>query len=184
MRATRAIEMSTGLFVLLGFAALFFLVTQITNRDFSLNGADSGYEVVAQYENIGTLKPGAAVSMAGVTIGRVQSITFDQTIYKAVVRMRINAGYNRIPRDSDASIMTAGLLGGQYIGLTAGGSDEYLKNGDQIELVQDALVLENLINQLVATFAGKDKSADAGGSESAQPAVQPRTSAPADTTRH
>jgi len=180
MRATRAIEMSTGLFVLLGFAALFFLVTQITNRDFSLTGGDSGYEVVAQYENIGTLKPGAAVSMAGVTIGRVQSITFDQSIYKAVVRMRINSAYNHIPTDSDASIMTAGLLGGQYIGLTAGGSDEYLKNGDHIELVQDALVLENLINQLVASFASKDKSAD---TSQAAPAQSPDTQS-SDTAKH
>lgn len=167
MRATRAIEMSTGLFVLLGFASLFFLVTQITNRDFSVNG-DAGYEVQAQYENIGSLKVGAAVSMAGVTIGRVQSITFDQSIYKAVVRMKINSAYNRIPNDSDASIMTAGLLGGQYVGITAGGSEEYLKNGDRIELVQDALVLENLINQLVATFAGK--STDAKSSDETKPA--------------
>ncbi len=151
MRSTRAVELSTGLFVLLGFAALFFLVTQITNRELSING--NSYEVYAHFENIGSLKPGAAVSIAGVTVGRVESITFDQQIYKAVVRMRINSGYNKIPVDSDASIMTSGLLGGQYIGLTIGGAEEFLGNGDQIEFVQDALVLENLINQLVATFS-------------------------------
>jgi phospholipid/cholesterol/gamma-HCH transport system substrate-binding protein len=151
MRSTRAVEISTGLFVLLGFAALFFLVTQITNRELSIN--NNSYEVYAHFENIGSLKPGAAVSIAGVTVGRVESITFDQQIYKAVVRMRINSSYDKIPVDSDASIMTSGLLGGQYIGLTIGGSDEYLGNGDQIEFVQDALVLENLINQLVATFS-------------------------------
>jgi phospholipid/cholesterol/gamma-HCH transport system substrate-binding protein len=137
--------------VLLGFAALFFLVTQITNRELSING--NSYEVYAHFENIGSLKPGAAVSIAGVTVGRVESITFDQQIYKAVVRMRINSHYNKIPTDSDASIMTSGLLGGQYIGLTIGGAEEYLGNGDRIEFVQDALVLENLINQLVATFS-------------------------------
>jgi phospholipid/cholesterol/gamma-HCH transport system substrate-binding protein len=152
MRSTRAVELSTGLFVLLGFAALFFLVTQITNRELSING-NSSYEVYAHFENIGSLRPGAAVSIAGVTVGRVESITFDQQIYKAVVRMRINSQYDKIPVDSDASIMTSGLLGGQYIGLTIGGADEYLRNGDQIEFVQDALVLENLINQLVATFS-------------------------------
>src|SRR3990170_6364411 len=144
MGSTRAVEISTGLFVLLGFASLFFLVTQITNRELSVNGGS--YEVTAQFENVGSLKPGAAVSMAGVTVGRVDSIVFDQNVYKAVVRMRIASEFNRIPADSDASIMTSGLLGGQYIGITAGGAEEFLKNGDRIDLVQDALVLENLIN--------------------------------------
>jgi len=157
MRATRAVEISTGLFVLLGFAALFFLVTQITNRELSVNG--NSYEVTAQFENIGSLKPGAAVSMAGVTIGRVQSISFDQQVYKAVVSMRIASRYDRIPVDSDASIMTSGLLGGQYVGITAGGAEEFLKQGDRIEFVQDAFVLENLINQLFATFSRRDNGA-------------------------
>jgi phospholipid/cholesterol/gamma-HCH transport system substrate-binding protein len=136
--------------VLLGFAALGFLVTQITNRELSVNG--NSYRVQAQFENIGSLKVGAAVSMAGVTVGRVESINFDQEVYKAVVQMQINSKFDRIPKDSDASIMTAGLLGGQYIGITAGGDEEFLRNGDRITFVQDALVLENLINQLVATF--------------------------------
>lgn len=156
MRSNRAVEVSTGLFVLLGFAALFFLVTQITNRELSTNGGS--YAVQAQFENIGTLKEGAAVSMAGVTIGRVQSIRFDQSVYKAVVDMRISSEFDRIPIDSDASIMTAGLLGGQYIGITAGGSEEFLKSGSRIEFVQDALVLENLINQLVASFNRRSDS--------------------------
>ena len=151
---TRTVEISTGLFVLLGFASLFFMVTQITNRELTVNGGGT-YEVTAQFENIGSLKPGAAVSMAGVTVGRVDTITFDQNVYKAVVKMKIAADYNRIPSDSDASIMTAGLLGGQYIGITAGGAEDFLKNGDRITLVQDALVLENLINSLAASFAGK-----------------------------
>jgi phospholipid/cholesterol/gamma-HCH transport system substrate-binding protein len=152
MRSSRAVEISTGSFVLLGFAALFFLVTQITNREFSVGG--NSYDLEAQFENIGSLKVGAAVSMAGVTVGRVDSIVFDQDIYKAVVRMKISSEFDRLPKDSDASIMTAGLLGGQYVGITAGGDPEYLKNGDRIEFVQDALVLENLINQLVASFGG------------------------------
>jgi phospholipid/cholesterol/gamma-HCH transport system substrate-binding protein len=163
MRSTRTVEVSTGLFVLLGFAALFFLVTQITHRELSIKG--SSYEVMAQFENVGSLKPGAAVSMAGVTVGRVDSIVFDQQVYKAVVRMRINSQYNRIPKDSDASIMTSGLLGGQYIGITAGGSDEFLKGGDRIELVQDALVLENLINQLVATMSRRGDDTSSKGTQ-------------------
>jgi phospholipid/cholesterol/gamma-HCH transport system substrate-binding protein len=153
MRSTRTVEISTGLFVMLGFAALFFMVTQITNRELSVDGAS--YDVTAQFENIGSLKRGAAVSMAGVAVGRVDSISFDQNVYKAVVKMRIASNFNRIPNDSDAAIMTSGLLGGQYIGITAGGSEEFLKSGDQITLVQDALVLENLINQLAASFMGK-----------------------------
>jgi phospholipid/cholesterol/gamma-HCH transport system substrate-binding protein len=158
MRSNRAVEVSTGLFVLLGFAALFFLVTQITNRELSTNGGS--YGVQAQFENIGTLKAGAAVSMAGVTVGRVESIRFDQTVYKAVVEMKINSSFNRIPADSDASIMTAGLLGGQYVGITAGGAEEYLKEGSRIEFVQDALVLENLINQLAASFSNRSGNSD------------------------
>jgi phospholipid/cholesterol/gamma-HCH transport system substrate-binding protein len=175
MRPTSTVELSTGMFVLLGFAALFFMVTQITNRELSANG--KSYEVMAQFENIGSLKPGAAVSMAGVTVGRVESIGYDQQLYKAVVRMRINSQFDRIPKDSDASIMTSGLLGGQYVGVTPGGAEEYLKQGDRIEFVQDAFVLENLINQLAATFLRRDpgSSPDAGqgGSQGSDQETQP-----------
>jgi phospholipid/cholesterol/gamma-HCH transport system substrate-binding protein len=164
MRSTRAIEISTGSFVLLGFAALMFLVTQITNRDLSVG--NDGYDVEALFENIGSLKVGAAVSMAGVTVGRVESIGYDQDAYKAVVHMKIKSDFNRVPKDSDAAIMTAGLLGGQYIGITAGGETEYLKDGDRILFVQDALVLENLINQLVASFGSNNKEPEKSGEES------------------
>ena len=162
MQQSRAMEVSTGLFVLLGFAALLFLATQITNRDVGANG--KSYEVTARYENIGGLKVGAHVSMAGVTIGRVDGIAFDQKVYKAVVKMRIKDEFNKIPDDSDASIMTSGLLGGQYVGISAGGSETFLKAGSQIQFVQDALVLENLINRLVASFASK-KDSDAPAEE-------------------
>src|SRR5262245_2253281 len=174
MRATRTVEISTGLFVLLGFAALFFLVTQITSRELRSNG--KSYEVTAQFENVGSLKTGAAVSMAGVTVGRVDSINFDQNVYKAVVRMRINAAYDRIPKDSDASIMTSGLLGGQYIGITPGGAEEFLKQGDRIEFVQDAFVLENLINQLASTFLRRDQGSAPDSSNQGQqpPAEEPK----------
>ena len=159
MRQSRAVEISAGMFVLLGFAALWFLVTQITNREAAVG--KGSYELVAKYENIGSLKVGAPVSMAGVTVGRVDAISFDQEIYKAVVKMRINPEFNKIPEDSDASIMTAGLLGGQYIGVTAGGSETYFQNGGQFTLVQDAFVLEKLINQLAATFlSSKDEPAE------------------------
>jgi phospholipid/cholesterol/gamma-HCH transport system substrate-binding protein len=159
MRSTRTIDLSTGLFVLLGFAAILFLVTQITNREFSLGGG-AAYRVQAQFENVGGLKPGAPVSMSGVTVGRVESISFDMDALKAVVTLRLDGRYNRIPQDSDASIFTAGLLGGQYIGITPGGSEEYLQNGGRIEFVQDAIVLENLISKYLFSQAGKEKPAE------------------------
>ena len=176
MRATRTVEISTGLFVLLGFASLLFLITQITDRELSANG--KSYEVVAMFENIGSPKPGAAVSMAGVTVGRVESITYDQQQYKAVVRMKINSQFDRIPTDSDASIMTSGLLGGQYIGVTPGGAEEFLKQGDRIEFVQDAFVLENLINQLASTFLRRDQGSAEGGTPSGN-----QESAPAEESK-
>ena len=158
MRQSRAIDVSTGLFVLLGFAAILFLVTQITNREFAL-GSDS-YRLQAQFENVGGLKPGAPVSMAGVTIGRVESIGYDMQLFKAVATLRIDANYDQIPNDSDASILTAGLLGGQYVGITPGGSEEPFRDGDRVEFVQDAIVLENLISKYLFSQAGNRDAAD------------------------
>jgi len=163
MRQTRAIEFSTGLFALLGFAALFFLVTQITNREIHFGG--SGYQLVAKFENIGSLKVGAPVSMSGVTIGRVEKISYDSTEYKAAVAMRIEPQYDKIPDDSDASIFTAGLLGGQYIGIGPGGSETYFKDKDQIHFTQSAIVLENLISKFLFSLAGKDKQDNQQGAE-------------------
>ncbi len=157
MQQSRATEIVTGAFVLFGFAALFFLVTQITNKDFSVVSG-GGYSLVAKFENVGSLKVGAPVSMSGVNVGRVESIAYDQNVYKAVVHMHINPQFNKIPNDSDASIMTAGLLGGQYISVSAGSSEEYFKDGDKFTAVQDAIVLENLINKFMANMAGKSSS--------------------------
>jgi phospholipid/cholesterol/gamma-HCH transport system substrate-binding protein len=146
------LNLGTGAFVLLGFAALFFLTTQTTSRGLVF-GSTPHYDLTAKFDNIGDLRVGAPVSMAGVEVGRVVKIDFDTREYKAVVNMRINAKYNQIPTDSDASIYTQGLLGGKFIGLTAGGADTYLKDKDQIDFTQSAFVLENLIGQLLANFA-------------------------------
>jgi phospholipid/cholesterol/gamma-HCH transport system substrate-binding protein len=164
MKPTRAIELGTGLFVLLGFAAVFFLVLQLSSREITWRG---GYTLTAKFENIGSLKVGAPVSMGGVTVGRVESIDYDMGDYRALVRMRINPKYTRIPDDSDAAIFTAGLLGSHYIGITPGGSETFYKNGDQIQLTQSAVVLENLISKYLFSKAGESGSK---GDEPAPPA--------------
>jgi len=161
MRATRAVELGTGMFVLLGFAALFFLVTQITNREIGLG--DSGYRLTAGFDQVGGLKPGAPVSMSGVTVGRVESISYDFNDYRAVVVMRIDGRYDRIPEDSDASIFTAGLLGGQYVGIAPGGSETFLHDGDRIQFTQSAVVLENLISKFL--FSKAAEQGNTGGTE-------------------
>jgi phospholipid/cholesterol/gamma-HCH transport system substrate-binding protein len=158
MRATRTLEIGTGLFVLLGFAALFFLLTQLPANGIRLTGSTAGYHVTAEFDNVGDLKSGSPVTMAGVRVGEVEGIRFDSRSYKAVVALRIDSQFDRIPDDSDASIQTQGLLGGKYIGIGPGGSDMYLKDGGRIELTQSALVLENLINKLFASFVNKDSS--------------------------
>lgn len=168
MRPSRTIDISTGLFVLLGFAAILFLVTQITDREFTLNS--SSYRLRADFENVGGLKSGAPVSMAGVTIGRVEGIQYDMNLFKAVVTLRIDGRYDEIPNDSDASIYTAGLLGGQYVGLSPGGSEDVFKDGDRIEFVQDAVVLENLISKYLFSKASEDEPAPAPAEAGSAPA--------------
>ena len=162
MRATRTLEVGTGLFVLLGFAALFFLTTQLPASGLKLGGAKAGYHVTAAFDDVGDLKVGSPVTMSGVRLGEVSGIHFDLKDFKAVVRMRIDPQYNQIPDDSFASIQTQGLLGGKYVGIDPGGSDTFLKDGGRIELTQSAIVLENLINKLFATFVSKDKDTSDG----------------------
>ena len=156
--STRSLELGTGLFVLLGFAALGFLTTQLPQSGMRLRSAADSFQVTARFDNVGDLKVGAPVTMAGVRIGRVTAVSFESSDYKALVTMAIERRYNQIPDDSDAAIQTAGLLGAKYVGLDAGGSATYLANGGQIQFTQSALVLENLVNKLFASFAGKKDS--------------------------
>jgi phospholipid/cholesterol/gamma-HCH transport system substrate-binding protein len=160
------LEVGTGLFVLLGFAALGFLTTQLPSSGLKLSSARSGYHVVAKFDNIGDLKTGSPVSMAGVRIGEVEKIQFDPQDYKAAVTMRIDPQFNQIPDDSDASIQTQGLLGGKYIGISPGGSDTFLKDGSTITFTQSAIVLESLVNKFFANFASKGSDSDSGSSKS------------------
>lgn len=158
MKPQRSLEIGTGLFVLLGFAALFFLTTQLPGNGLSL-GQEVGYRVTARFDNVGDLKVGSPVSMAGVRIGQVEAIRFDPNDYRAVVSLLIAEEFDQIPEDSDASIQTQGLLGGKYVGIGPGGSDVYLAEGSEIEFTQSAIVLESLVNKFFANFASS------GGSE-------------------
>jgi phospholipid/cholesterol/gamma-HCH transport system substrate-binding protein len=151
MESSRPRELGTGLFVFLGFAALLFLATQTTDLD--EYARDEGYRVTARFEDVAGLKARSQVAMSGVPIGRVESIEFDNDRLDAVVTLRINSQFNRIPDDSDASILTAGLLGSKYVGIGAGGSDTYLADGSELQLTQSAVVLEQLIGKFLFSKA-------------------------------
>ena len=153
---TKGLELLVGLFFTLGVAAVFILTFRVASLDAG-SQADS-FAVTADFENIGGLKPGSAVTMAGVRIGRVRTIEIEPATFEARVTMRIGNAFNNIPKDSSASIFTAGLLGEQYVGLTPGGEDATLVEGDKLKFTQSALVLENLIGQFVAGMASGDKS--------------------------
>jgi phospholipid/cholesterol/gamma-HCH transport system substrate-binding protein len=139
-----------GLFVLLGAAAALFLSLKAANL-LSLN-FESSYKVVARFDNIGGLKPRAAVKSAGVVIGRVESIAFDDKTFQANVTLAMESRY-AFPKDSSLKILTSGLLGEQYVGIEAGGSDKNLAAGDVIKQTQSAVVLENLISQFLYSKA-------------------------------
>ncbi|GGX52716.1 outer membrane lipid asymmetry maintenance protein MlaD [Undibacterium squillarum] len=146
-----------GIFVLLGAAALLFLALKAGNMS-SLT-LDQTYEVTTRFDNIGGLKPRAAVKSAGVVVGRVKSITFDDKTFQANVTLELQSRY-QFPKDSSAKILTAGLLGEQYIGLEPGGDTANLASGDRIKMTQSAVVLENLISQFLFS-----KAADSSGEE-------------------
>ncbi|MFN7153535.1 MAG: outer membrane lipid asymmetry maintenance protein MlaD [Acidovorax sp.] len=152
-------DLWVGLFVMLGAAALVFLALQSANL-LSLS-FQSGYRITARFDNIGGLKPQAAVRSAGVLVGRVESITFDDKIYQARVTLALEDRY-AFPKDSSLKILTSGLLGEQYIGIEAGADEKNLVAGDTVTATQSAVVLENLIGQFLyrqAEDAGKPTGA-------------------------
>jgi phospholipid/cholesterol/gamma-HCH transport system substrate-binding protein len=149
-----------GLFVLLGGAALLFLALKAGNL-LSLN-FDATYQVSARFDNIGGLKPNAAVKSAGVVVGRVESIAFDDKTFQARVTINLNKA-TQFPKDSSAKILTSGLLGEQYVGLEPGADEKNLVAGDLIKQTQSAVVLENLIGQFINSKASDMGSAPASG---------------------
>ena len=140
------LDLWVGLFVVAGIVALLFLALKVGSMS-AIKTAES-YEVVARFDNIGGLKPRAPVKSAGVVVGRVADIRFDNETYEAAVTLRLDKRY-AFPKDTSAAIMTSGLLGEQYIGLEAGGDSQTLKDQDRIILTQSAVVLENLIGQFI-----------------------------------
>jgi phospholipid/cholesterol/gamma-HCH transport system substrate-binding protein len=142
----KGIETLVGLFVLLGMLAVVFLALQAANLA-TLTRGDT-YAVTARFDNIGGLKVRAPVKSAGVTVGRVVSISLDTGTFQGLVTMEIEKRFS-FPKDTSASILTAGLLGDQYIGLNPGGDDNDLAQGDVIRMTQSAVVLENLIGQFL-----------------------------------
>jgi len=156
----KQIETLVGVFVLIGGLAVVFLSLKAANlASFTL---DSTYALSARFDNVGGLKIRAPVKSAGVTVGRIRSISFDDKTYQGVVAMEIDKRY-QFPADTSAKILTSGLLGDQYVGLEPGGDDKSLKSGDTIRMTQSAIVIENLIGQLLYSKAaeggGKDKGA-------------------------
>ena len=151
MTHQRHLEMMVGVFVAAGIVALFFMALQVSNLG---NISDEeGYNVTARFDNIGGIKVKAPVTMAGVKVGRVTNIEFDKETFEAVATLNIEKRYDQIPDDTFAKIFTAGLLGEQYIGLDAGGSDIYLEEGSSLQLTQSALVLEEVIGQFLFSKA-------------------------------
>jgi len=173
----KGIEILVGLFVLVGMLAVVFLALKSANlASFS---SDKTYEVTARFDNIGGLKMRAPVRSAGVTVGRVKRISFDNKTFQGLVTLEIDTRYE-FPVDTSAKILTSGLLGDQYIGLEPGGDDKNLAEGDVIKSTQSAVVLENLISQFLFSKAETGDTADKSASKSdAKADPKPDAKAPA-----
>ena len=151
------LDLWVGLFVCAGIAALLILALKVGNMGSVGIGSES-YKLYANFDNIGGLKPRAPVKSAGVVVGRVARIAFDNERFNARVEMSIDKDF-KFPKDTNASILTSGLLGEQYIGLDAGGDTANLANGDTIKLTQSAVVLEKLISQFLYSKAAEGDNA-------------------------
>ena len=148
----KLLDLWVGFFVVLGFAAVLFLALRVGNLS-SANFAET-YQLSARFDNIGGLKVRGPVKSAGVVVGRVSEIRFDPQAYEALVTLTIDSRY-QFPKDTFASILTAGLLGEQYIGLDAGGDEKMLSPGDVLAKTQSAVVLEKLISQFMFNKASE-----------------------------
>lgn len=148
MNQTRLMELVVGLFICLGLAAMFLLTLQVSTQNDLMR--DASYEITARFDNVGSLRVRAPITLAGVRIGRVTAVDVNPETFQAEVKLAIDQRYDKLPTDSSAAIQTAGILGEQYIALQPGGAMESLKGGDRISFTQSAVVLENLIGRFLA----------------------------------
>jgi phospholipid/cholesterol/gamma-HCH transport system substrate-binding protein len=156
MQQTKMMEIAVGFFIACGMAALFVLAMKVSN--IASIGDNNGYVLTAHFDNIGGLKVRAPVTVSGVRIGRVTGVGYDEESYQAVVTLKIEDKFRRLPVDSTANIYTAGLLGEQYVALQPGFNESYLKNGGVITHTQSALVMEQLIGQFLFQKASEGSS--------------------------
>lgn len=157
MRANYRVELASGIFLLLGIAALVWLAMRAT--DYGQDIGNDTYTISARFLNIGDLRDSAPVKIGGVTIGLVESITLDPVSFEAVVRMSVASRFDEIPADTSASVLTSGVLGDRYIGLEPGGAPDVLQEGDEIFITQSAVVLEQIISKYLFNTgnAGEEK---------------------------
>jgi phospholipid/cholesterol/gamma-HCH transport system substrate-binding protein len=157
MMSRKELDLWVGVFVAIGIAGLLFLSMKVANL--SSFSAPETYQIRAKFDNIGGLKPRAPVKAAGVVVGRVSDVRFDNETFEAAVTLMVDSRF-QFPRDTSAKILTSGLLGEQYIGLSAGGDTVNLKTGDTLKITQSAVVLENLISQFLYSKAADGGTAD------------------------
>ena len=156
MRANYKVELSSGIFLLMGIAALLWLATEAT--DYGMQVGKDTYKITARFTNVADLKDRAPVKIGGVTVGLVEKITLDPVVFDAVVEMKIDQRFSEIPNDSGASNLTSGVLGDRYVGHDPGGALEVLVDGDELFITQSAVVLETLISKYLF-------NSDKGGDE-------------------
>lgn len=155
MRANYKVEFASGVFLLLGIAALVWLAMRAT--DYGQDIGDETYTISARFSNVGDLRNRAPVKIGGVTVGMVESISLDPVTFEAVVYMAVASRFDEIPDDTGASILTSGVLGDRYIGLEPGGSPDMLQDGDELFITQSAIVLEQVISKYMFNTGAKEE---------------------------
>lgn len=155
MRANYKVEFASGIFLMLGIAALVWLATSAT--DYGQDVGKETYTISARFTNVGDLRNRAPVKIGGVTVGMVESITLDPVSFEAVVEMSVAQRFNEIPSDTGASVLTSGVLGDRYIGLEPGGAPDMLENGDELFMTQSALILEQIVGKYLFNTGESEK---------------------------
>ena len=155
MRANYKVEFASGIFLLLGIAALVWLATRAT--DYGQEIGKDTYTITARFTNVGDLRDRAPVKIGGVTVGMVESVTLDPVSFEAVVTMSVAGRFNEIPSDTGASILTSGVLGDRYVGLEPGGAPDMLADGDELFITQSALVREQIIGKYLFNTGSGEK---------------------------